>query len=196
MGTDKARVDLGGRSLLQRAVDALRPVVDQVLLATGPTPRYAEFGIPLVLDARADGGPLAGLEAALAAVDADLELGGAGRVAVLAVDMPGVDSALVERLFERAERDDVDALLLASDSGVEPLCAVYHVRVLPAVRAALDAGERRMIAPFEHSLASGSGPCLASVHARELGAERATDNLNDPADLERARSHFDRGASA
>jgi molybdopterin-guanine dinucleotide biosynthesis protein A len=194
MGRDKATIDLAGRTLLERAVAALTPSVDAVLLATGAEPRYAQLGLGCVLDRAPGAGPLAGLEAALAAAlaaDSAARAPAVGaRVAVLAVDMPGVDSALVAALCERAERDDADALLLATESGVEPLCGVYHVRVLPAVRAALDAGERRMTAFTAHPLADGRRPRIETLDPRALGAAHATLNVNDPRDLAAARGHL------
>ena len=183
MGFDKAALELGGRTLLERALASLRPLCDEVLLATGSTPRYLELGLPLVLDRASDLGPLAGLEAALEAARFE-------RVLVIAVDMPAVESALLRQIAERAERDDCDVLLLASAAGVEPLCGAYHTRVAPAVRAALDADERRMTAVFRHPLSDGRPPRLEVLDAEPLGHARALANVNTSADLVRARAEF------
>ncbi|MBL8860432.1 MAG: molybdenum cofactor guanylyltransferase [Planctomycetes bacterium] len=180
MGADKAGLRLGGVTLLERAVGVLGPCVDELLLATGEAPRYADLGLPIVLDRAPDLGPLAGLEAALVAARGE-------RVVALAVDMPGVTSELVARLCAEAERTEADALLLADGSGVEPLCAVYHVRVLPAVRAALDAGERRMTSLFDHPFAGGQAPRLALFSAAGAGATLAVRNVNTSEDFDRAR---------
>ena len=66
MGADKAGLRLSGPTLLERAVAELDSIAAETLLACGPASRYAELGRPLVLDRCADGGPLAGIEAALA----------------------------------------------------------------------------------------------------------------------------------
>lgn len=181
MGHDKAALEVGGATLLERALATLRPVCDEVLLATGASPRYVELGMPIVLDRAPDLGPLAGLEAALSAARRE-------RVVVLAVDMPNVDSELIELLCERAERDDCDALLAASADGVEPLCGVYHVRLRAAARAALDAGERRMTAVFAHALADGRRPRL-ETHDAECAS--ALENVNTSDDLDRVRASSD-----
>ncbi len=181
MGSDKAELVLGERRLLDRAIAALDAVCDEVLLATGATPRYETRGRPIVLDRGPDLGPLAGLEAALAAARFE-------RVCVLAVDMPAVDADLVRALFERAERDDCDALVVRSASGVEPLCAVYHTRLAPAVRAALDAGERRMTALFAHPFANAHAedrrPRLDTFDPRIAAV---TLNLNTTSEFELAQ---------
>lgn len=176
MGVDKAGLEVGGRTLLESAIGILRPLCDEVLLATGPAPRHVELGLPVVLDRVADGGPLAGLEAALEAARHE-------RALVIAVDMPHLSGDLLARIAERAERDDCDALLARGPDGVEPLCAAYHVRVAPAARAALDAGDRRMVALFAHS-AGAFRPRLETFDV-DAGGELA--NVNTSEDLDRAR---------
>jgi molybdopterin-guanine dinucleotide biosynthesis protein A len=180
MGADKARLELHGRTLLDHAVAALDRACGEVWLATGDTPRYAELGRRIVLDRSAGLGPLAGLEAALANAPE-------GWVAILACDMPAVDALLVARLFEAAESGADDAVMLGSSAGVEPLCAVYHTRLAVCARAALDAGDRRMIDLFAHPLADGRRPRYALLDERALGRDGASANLNTAVDLERAR---------
>ncbi len=186
MGQDKAEIALGGRALLDRAIEVLGTVCDEVLLATGSAPRYVERGHGIVLDRAPDLGPLAALEVALTTARHE-------RVLVLAVDMPAVDAELLELLFEQAERDDCDALALGSPNGVEPLCAVYHVRIAPAVRAALDAGERRMTAPFTRAAVDAFVPRLDVLDAARIGFADALRNVNTHLDLERARGETAHG---
>jgi len=182
MGRDKAELELlCGTTFLAHAIATLRPVVDEVLLATGPTPRYVEFGLPVVLDVERDLGPLAGLEAALRAARHE-------RVVVLAVDMPAIDSHVLATLAERAEQNDLDALVLASASGPEPLCGVYHTRLAVCIRSALAAGERRMTALFSYPLADGRRSQLATIDVAECADRDATLNVNTAEDLARARA--------
>jgi molybdenum cofactor guanylyltransferase len=175
MGRDKALLELGGRTLIERAVAVLAPIAAEVRLATGRERRYEDLGRPIVLDRVADGGPLAGIEAGLAAAEP-------GYVVVLAVDMPRVTTELVEALLARARAEDLDACLLASDAGPEPLCAVLHTRLARPLAEALERGARRAASVLELS------PRVAVVHERELdaGAAAAT-NVNTPGDLARER---------
>lgn len=192
MGSDKARLELRGRTLIEHAVAALRAECDEVLLATGSQARYGELGLRVVLD-RADGlGPLAGLEAGLAAARD-------GWVAILACDMPAVDGAVVARLFGAAERGEgePDAWLLASSAGVEPLCGVYHTRLAGCARAALDAGDRKMTDLFAHPLPDGRRPRFALIDERAWGRDGASANVNTPQDLDRVvRSARDRACGS
>jgi len=170
MGRDKARLVLAGTTLVERAAAALSPVTRRVLLASGTTERYPELGLEHVLDGEAGGGPLAGLAAALARV----EEGGATHACVLACDMPRARAAEFEALLARSAQG-ADVCLVATEGGMEPLFGVYATRVLPAVRAALARGERRMIA-FHGDVA------VATLDERAL-APGCARNLNTPAEF-------------
>lgn len=184
MGEDKARLELAGRSLLERAIACLEPVSDRVLLACGAEPRYAWTGCDVVIDSFPGGGPLVGLEAALAAlVDTDAEW-----VAVLACDMPRVEAQVFAELLREAHTRELDVCMLASERGPEPLCAVYHRRCLAPLRAALARGERR-VTGFHDEPVVEEGPRTARRLA--VGTMTASEdvvlNLNTPADLELER---------
>ena len=66
-GGDKALRLLGGRSLLERVIERLRPQTAALVLnANGDPRRFAGFGLPVVADSIADfAGPLAGILAGL-----------------------------------------------------------------------------------------------------------------------------------
>src|SRR5260221_24295 len=119
MGADKAALRLAGSTLLEPAAAELDPIATETLLACGTSPRYAELGRPLVLDAYLEGGPLAGLEAALARSRTEW-------LAAIACDMPRAEGRALLTLLEHAERHGLDACLLETEKGVEPLCAVYR----------------------------------------------------------------------
>ncbi len=181
MGRDKAQVEFGGRTLLERAFATLESVCDEVWLASGPAPRYVALGRREVLDHRPAGsGPLAGVEAGLWALRARAE---EGWLVALACDMPGVDEPLVRGLLQRAGDERLDLLCLASERGPEPLAGVWSGRMLESVRAALDAGDAKMTAPARFATRLGAAPRVGWQPAEE----RTIRNLNTPADLEGAR---------
>jgi len=171
MGRDKALIVLGGATLIERATRVLSELTPHVLLACGPTPRYAELGFECVLDHGPGLGPLGGLEAALARVEA----GGGRHALVLACDMPRVTAPVLCALLERGRAAQAGVTLVATATSEEPLCAVYDVAVLPAVRRALAAGERRMNA-FHGALR------VVRVPETEL-APGCARNLNTPDEL-------------
>jgi molybdopterin-guanine dinucleotide biosynthesis protein A len=180
MGFDKAGVVLGGETLLARAVGVLDALAPRVLLACGREPRYAELGRELVLDRRPDGGPLAGLEAALELLAAS----GGGWLGVLACDMPRAEPELLALCAARGRERDLDAVFFEDEAGLEPLLGVVHTRALPAVRAALERGERRCIAFHPDVRVAALRASELPLHLRSRGVAR---NLNTPAELDRER---------
>jgi molybdopterin-guanine dinucleotide biosynthesis protein A len=169
MGRDKSLLEIGGRTLLERAIAVLDAQADEVLLACGPAERYEELGRPLVLDAFPDGGPLAGIEAGLSRARTEW-------IAALACDMPRAEPSIFAALLDRAERDGLDVCFLRTARGVEPLCAVYRKTCLEPVRAALGKGERKVVSFLRVE---------PRVRAGELELEPGLAvNLNTPAEFE------------
>ncbi len=191
MGTDKALLSVGSRggsrggstTLLERAVTTLAALTPRVLLACGAQERYGEFGLPLVADRYPDAGPLAGLESALASATA----AGEEWLVVLACDLPRVRPAVLAQLLAHAREHDLDACLFETDLGLEPLCAVYRSTCWTPVRAALDAGERKMVAFLRHSTARGEVPRLATLRADAFA--ECLMNVNSPADMTALSAH-------
>lgn len=173
MGRDKAVLPFEGTTLVERSAATLASIAGETLLACGSAERYGDLGLTLVLDSTPDGGPLAGLEAGLARARTEW-------VAALAVDMPRADARVLALLHDRARERGLDACLLASEQGLEPLCAVYRRSCLEPVRAALAAGERRMTAFHAHIRVETLAPDEMPEALRRLGVEK---NLNTPEDL-------------
>ncbi|MEZ5331675.1 MAG: NTP transferase domain-containing protein [Thermoanaerobaculia bacterium] len=120
-------------------------------------------------DLRPRQGPLAGLEAALAAAE--------GRdVFLLACDLPAVDRALVRRILDRPDsfgHDAAEARVAVDEEGLQPLCALYSSTCAPLVRNSLDRGER----------AARDLLAVLRVTAVEAGGQLV--NLNTPDDWAR-----------
>ncbi|HVW87383.1 MAG TPA: molybdenum cofactor guanylyltransferase [Bryobacteraceae bacterium] len=133
MGTDKALLEISGRPLALRVADEIAPLCGSVTLVGDPE-RYAHLGLRVIADAFPGQGPLAGMEAALAAAESDWNL-------IVACDMPALDTSILEELFRAAG----DCALPRYDDGrVEPLCAVYHRRCHSTVLKALETGVRKV----------------------------------------------------
>ena len=183
MGEDKARLQVGLRPLVEHAVSALSGACDEVVLACGGSQRYEELGLRLVLDAAAGHGPLEGIASSIEAT-------GAERVLVLACDLPRVTREVPAALLERSLRDDLDVCVFESRRGREPLIAAYRSSALPAMRAALSTGLRRVDA-FYGLEVDGASLNVGVLAERELTDEaRASDvarNLNTPSELKEER---------
>jgi molybdopterin-guanine dinucleotide biosynthesis protein A len=92
-GRDKALVEVGGRPLALRVVDALSPVTGTVTLVGAPE-KYRHLGLRVIPDLLADFGPLAGILAALDDSQRAWNL-------LLACDMPRVTAGFLTFLLDR-----------------------------------------------------------------------------------------------
>jgi molybdopterin-guanine dinucleotide biosynthesis protein A len=167
MGRDKALLEVEGRPLWQRQVGVLRRAgAERVVIIRRRG--QAELGYP---DCRTDGvsgaGPLAGLQAAF-------RVGGHGWVAVLAVDMPGIDAGWFAWLrgFCGAGRGCVARHAAA----LEPLAAIYPADAGSAVDDCL---RRRTLSVRRFALDLVASRRLAVVPLAAGSAHRA-HSLNTP----------------
>ena len=116
-GADKALIQVAGRTLLERAIEAVGEAAAVVVV--GP-PRPARFEVTWVQEEPPGGGPVAALEAGLEPTGNDL-------VAVLAVDHPAVTGQVVDRLLGAVESGTEDGAVVADESGrAQPLVGVYR----------------------------------------------------------------------
>ena len=141
MGSDKALLQLGGVTLLERALRTGYAIAEKVYIG-GSRQRYGQFG-EVIEDVYPDCGPLGGIHAALSATTADLNL-------MLSVDMPLMTPGFLEWLAGQAQA--TPELILVPDAlgGLQPLCAVYR----PAVRVAAEEALRRGDYKISHLFAA------------------------------------------
>ncbi len=176
MGRDKGLVELGGRPLIVHVLERLRSLADDVLVTTNAPQDYAFLGVRLAPDPVPGAGALHGLATALEAARGE-------RVVVVACDMPFASSALMAHLLALAEEADVAIPRRLGE--FEPLLAVYRRACLPAIRAALEAGQSRMISFFPSVR-------LRAVEADEWEAfdplGRSFFNVNTTGDLRQAEA--------
>lgn len=129
MGSDKALLPFEGGVLIEHVAAAIREAAGNVTVIGSPE-KYGFLGFDVIADAIPASGPLGGLYTALRSSRAEWNL-------LVACDMPRLNSALLRTLLEAAERAGKDCLVPATDAGFEPLCAVYHRRVLAAAERSI-----------------------------------------------------------
>ena len=184
MGTDKARLVLGGRTFIERIAGELELVVNQVTLVGSPAAneRIVLNGqsLPVVPDIYEKWGALGGLHAALAAAKAKWAL-------VVACDLPFVTAELFRHLT--GLRSDYEIVApIQPDGRPQPLCACYRTaQCLKNVEHLIKGGERRPMTLLQ-SLRTRWVPFEEVAALR--GAEQFFENVNTPADYVRAQQQW------
>ena len=143
-GAIKALEPVGGVRIIDRVIHALVEVTSVIVLIANDADAYASVDLPTRGDVRADAAALGGLLTALRWAQ---EQERSGALAV-ACDMPFLSPKLLRALTERAEQHDADVVAPESGSrrGLEPLCAWYSTRCVPALESAIERGDLRLIA--------------------------------------------------
>ena len=177
MGEDKALKTFLGRPLIQRVVERVSPIADELLVTTNRPAEYSFLHLRLIPDLKPGRGALGGLYTAIASASQPF-------VAVLACDMPFASAALLETATRITVQEGADVVLAKGEQGYEPLHAVYRRETcLPAIEAAIAADQWKVIAWFPE------------VKVRVLNADeiKATDplglafwNVNTPDEFAKA----------
>ncbi len=150
MGEDKALKTFLGRPLIQRVIERLSPIADEVIVTTNHPEDYSFLNVRLVSDIKPGRGALGGLYTAIASASHPI-------VAVVACDMPFASARFFEaatKLMVQEEADVVIARLKSEteekrSEGYEPLHAVYRRETcLPAIERAINADQWKVIAWF------------------------------------------------
>lgn len=131
MGRDKSAIEIGGVSMLSRAVDSLSEVFDSVVIAGDST-----VDIATVVDVIPHGGPLSGL-------DAVYRDSGGRALFVLAVDLPFVDAEII-RVVVGSGVASHGAKVPVTHGRMQPLCGLYGSELGGLVREHLESDDRSM----------------------------------------------------
>ena len=172
MGTDKAALRLGEKTLLERTAQMALDAALPVLIVGRTRPHDWLLSAAFAEDAAPGLGPLGGLQTALHTVQAP--------VLALACDLPLLTTEALRWLRMQAEeRQSGRGLIVVSEGRWEPLFSVYRPECLPLIEARLAAGQRSL-----HGLIEAGQFALASA-PDWLSAQLA--NVNTPAEWQAAK---------
>jgi molybdopterin-guanine dinucleotide biosynthesis protein A len=178
MGTDKALLELAGKSLIVRAVELARDTVPDVTIVGDPG-KFAPFG-SVIEDVYRDHGPLGGIHAALTHSEAEVNL-------ILAVDLPFVPAEFLKYLLTRAESSNATITVPSIGGYFQPLCGVYRKAFKIVAEHALSQGRNKIDQLFRDV-------SLCAVSEEEILANGFDSsifrNLNTPEDWREAMRNF------
>jgi len=154
MGEDKALKPFLGRPLVQRVVERLSPIADEIIVTTNRPSDYAFLDtstrpigqsvrrLRLIPDLKPGRGALGGLYTAIASSVHPI-------VAVVACDMPFASTKIIEAASRLLVEEEADVVIAKGDEGYEPLHAVYRRETcLPAIESAIKADQWKVVAWF------------------------------------------------
>ncbi|MCI0568762.1 MAG: molybdenum cofactor guanylyltransferase [Acidobacteria bacterium] len=137
MGTNKALLPLGGKRLVDRAIELLSPLVDDVFVV-GPPEVFPFLHVPVHPDEIRQAGPLGGILTGLRHARLDKSL-------VLGVDLPFLTGDVLDRVFKAAGTLDVDVTIPRYHDTQETLCGVYSRRCITPIEGMLMAGHKAVL---------------------------------------------------
>jgi molybdenum cofactor guanylyltransferase len=172
-GRDKSALRVADETILARQVRTIAPVVGRVFLVGYRGTQALPEGVTAVPDRVDNAGPLAGLDAALAAA-------GGEDVLLLACDMPNVSAELARYLGSLCATRKWNAVVPRTDRGYHPLCAVYSESCQGVVRDRLDRGRL----PMSELLGDLRVRTVEGAELAQFGdAAHLLTNVNTDADL-------------
>jgi molybdopterin-guanine dinucleotide biosynthesis protein A len=174
-GRPKALIELGGRRIIDRVVDVVRAVTDDLLLVTNTPDIYAALGLPMVPDVFPDHGSLGGIYSGLKAAAGDAAF-------TVACDMPFLMREVARLVIDRAH--DADIVLPKVGGQFETLHACYAKSCLLPMESRLREGRLKIVGFFDEVR-------VLPIAEQEVARWRAPDlvfmNVNTPEELARAR---------
>jgi molybdopterin-guanine dinucleotide biosynthesis protein A len=168
-----------GQPLIERLLDACRaaalPGEPSAVYLVGNASAYRQTRVPALPDDPAGVGPMGGLRALLleaSRIDSD--------AVALAVDLPYVNAALIQRLY--LEEPEAAALAPRQENRWQPLFARYRpTALLPVVDAALAGGHRSLQTLFANLAGQGARTAELVLSADE---QRALHDWDRPSDMD------------
>ena len=142
MGTNKALLQLNGKTVIEGMVEKVERIASEVIIVTNTFEDYAFLHLPMIEDKRKGKGPLAGIEAGLAATKNDRNL-------IIACDMPFISTKVGKYLLSYL--DEYQAAVPEISGQLHPLFAAYRKDTNEAVTQALEENQLR-IRHFLHNI--------------------------------------------
>jgi molybdopterin-guanine dinucleotide biosynthesis protein A len=176
MRADKALIDYHGKPQLHWVVELITPWCRSVHVSVrvDQANEPVRAGLPMIVDGRADAGPIAGI---IAAQECDPD----AAWLVVACDLPFLNARTIEYLIGQRASDGIATAYRSAHDGLpEPLCAIWEPASRPLVVAAV---EQERYCP--RSLLASAGAVLL-----DLPDANALDNVNTREELAHARTRL------
>jgi len=177
MGKDKATSPFLGIPLIYRLRDRFDGFGTELLVITNDIHGYTKLGVPIFEDVIPKRGALGGLYTALSIASQPL-------IGLIAADMPFANPDLIKHQIQIIQESGIDAVIPATDQGIEPFHSVYRVETcLPLVKKAIEKDLWKMISWHDSARIKILNPELIR---KITGSDHTFLNLNTPEEFQAA----------
>ncbi len=165
---------LAGQPMIQGIASTMAALFSEHRLITNQPSIYTFLDWPMSQDIFIEAGPLAGIHAALSAMQTT-------EIFLVGCDMPFIKPELIRHICTGPNRS---IMVPDLNRGMEPLFGRYHINILPALEAALSGGERKL-----HNFILQQQPTLINEDGlREIDPQLDSfRNINHQHDMPRNR---------
>ncbi|MBI4931463.1 MAG: molybdenum cofactor guanylyltransferase [Bacteroidetes bacterium] len=115
MGAAKGLLMVDGKKIIERIIDAMKPVVDEIMIISNEN-NYDYLGYKVHADLIKDCGPMGGIHTALSFSASEKNL-------IVACDMPFLTSSILKQIIDISSGYEITISEFSGE--VQPLCAVY-----------------------------------------------------------------------
>lgn len=177
MRSDKALAKLGGVTLIENALTRMATVFNELILVTNQPQAYKVYipdQVQIISDIIPGGGPLSGIHAGLARAENS-------HIFAVACDMAFLNVNLISYMLSLTP--GYDCVVPRIGPYFQPLFAIYSYRCLPAIEAALLAGDPKISRIYD---------TVATYYVDENRIKQFDEpeviffNINSPLDLREA----------
>jgi molybdopterin-guanine dinucleotide biosynthesis protein A len=173
MGESKPGIVLGGMTLLERAVEKLRPIFPRIIIVASPDDDYSIPGAEIINDRVPGYGSLMGIYTAL--------MHARESIFAVACDMPFINIELIGYMIEHS--DDWDVVVPRPGEHYEPLHAIYSPACIPFMEELINKDARKIIDFYPRARVLE----IEEDVLKEFDPEGISFfNINSPEDLARA----------
>ena len=134
MRTDKALIQINGKTLLECALDICRPVCSDILISSN-NPEHAKYGYRIIPDEIKNCGPLGGIYSCLKKSYTSWNF-------VISVDSAFISPDFAEFLI--SEIGDFDVVVPLHENGKEPLVALYNKNCVSVIQEKIELKDFKM----------------------------------------------------
>jgi molybdenum cofactor guanylyltransferase len=171
-GINKSKLFIEGSTIISRMLLIINDIFDEKIIVTNASEEFYEFsGCKIAADHYKKAGPLGGIHSALKLCTTEA-------IFVFAGDMPFLNKKIILNQIENFNRSEYDILVPEIGELIEPLHAIYRIRILKDLEKFLSEGTTKAVRDF----ISGFNVGFMKIPDTAVNGKAFT-NINSPADI-------------